>query len=298
MRVAVTGAGGMLARAVVPALEGRGHAVLALPRAAADVTVPESLDGPIAAFAPDWVCHLAAFTKVDDCEADPAHAMRVNADGAAHAARAAAACGAAILAVSTDYVFDGTGTRPYREDDPAAPVSAYGASKWAGEQAVRAALPRHAIVRTSWLYGQGGPNFVDTILRKARAGEPLRVVDDQRGSPTWTHDLADGLARLMEAQGTGTFHCTNTGDCTWYDLAAHVLSRAGVATTLSRTDTASFPRPAKRPAYSVLDPTRFEQVTGHRMPPWRDAVDRYLQSIAPAAVPASRGITGAGKDAR
>ena len=296
MRVAVTGAGGMLARAVVPMLEGRGHAVLALPRAAADVTVPEALAPPIAAFAPDWVCHLAAFTKVDDCEATPDLAMRVNAEGAANAARAAAASGAAILAVSSDYVFDGTGTRPYREDDPAAPVSAYGASKWAGEQAVRAAHPRHAIVRTSWLYGEGGANFVDTILRKARAGEALRVVDDQHGSPTWTHDLAEGLARLMEAGATGTFHCTNSGSCTWYDLAAHVIGRTGLTASLARTDTASFPRPAKRPAYSVLDNARFEQATGHRLPTWQDAVDRYLQSTAPAAVPASRGATGAGKD--
>jgi dTDP-4-dehydrorhamnose reductase len=280
VKVVVTGAGGMLARAAIPALETRGHAVLGLTRADADVTLLEPLTAAVARFHPDWVWHLAAFTQVDECESRPDHAHLVNALGARHAALASAACGAALLAVSTDYVFDGEGTRPYREYDAAAPRSVYGASKWAGEEAVREVQPRHLIVRTSWLYGRGGPNFVDTILRKARAGEALRVVDDQRGSPTWTRDLAEGLARLMETGQAGTFHCTNTGDCTWYDLAALALERAGVRASLARTDSAAFPRPARRPAYSVLDHQFFEHVTGHRMPPWQDALSRYLESEA------------------
>jgi dTDP-4-dehydrorhamnose reductase len=283
VRIAVTGAGGMLAQALVPRLESRGHSVLGLARKDADVTSMDSLAPPIAAFRPDWVAHLAAFTKVDECESRPDHAFLVNGTGARNAAQAAADCGAAVLAVSTDYVFDGAGRTPYREYDAVAPRSVYGASKWAGEEAVREVQPRHVVVRTSWLFGQGGPNFIDTILRKARAGELLRVVDDQRGSPTWTHDLAEGLTLLMESGQYGTFHCTNAGDCTWFDLATHALERAGITGALERTDTASFPRPARRPAYSVLDHQAFEQVTGHRMPHWRDAVDRYLQSHVPAA---------------
>ena len=283
MKIAVTGAGGMLGQALVPRLESRGHTVLGLARTDADVTSMESLAPPIDAFRPDWVAHLAAFTRVDECESRPEHAYLVNATGARNTARVAVECGAAVLAISTDYVFDGESRTPYREDAPVAPRSVYGASKWAGEEAVREVQPRHAVVRTSWLFGHGGPNFVDTMLRKARAGESLRVVDDQRGSPTWTQDLAEGLALLMESGHYGTFHCTNAGDCTWFDLAAHALQRAGLSVPLERTDTASFPRPARRPAYSVLDHQAFEAVTGHRMPHWHDAVDRYLQSRVPAA---------------
>jgi dTDP-4-dehydrorhamnose reductase len=274
----------MLARALVPALDAAGHAVLAPSEGTFDVTRPAGeLAVTVADWRADWVVHLAAFTRVDECESRPETAMAVNAGGARHVAEAARAAGAGVVALSTDYVFDGRGSRPYREDDPAAPASVYGRSKWEGEQAVRAATPRHQIVRTAWLYGEGGPNFVDTILARARAGQPLRVVDDQRGSPTWTADLAEGLVRLLGSGRTGTFHCTNRGDCTWYDLAAHVLRRAGLDTPLERTDSAGFPRPAPRPAYSVLDPGGFEAATGWRMPHWSDAVDRYLGSAAAAA---------------
>jgi dTDP-4-dehydrorhamnose reductase len=282
----VTGARGMLAQALLPALARAGHLVMAPDEAEADVTRPEKLRAAFADARPDWFAHLAAFTRVDDCESQPEHARLVNRDGSRHVAELARASGAGMLALSTDYVFDGRGTRPYREDDPAAPQSVYGRSKWEGEEAVRATLPRYLIVRTAWLYGRGGPNFVDTILRKARAGESLKVVDDQRGSPTSTEDLAEGLVRLLAGGRTGTFHCTNSGDCTWYDLAAHVLARTGLSTPLDRTDTAGVPRPAPRPAYSVLDPGRFEAATGWRMPGWRDAVDRYLrqtQALSPAA---------------
>ena len=276
MRVLVTGAAGMLGQAVMPALRAGGHVALGMDLPELDVTQLEPLQRAVRDFHPDWVFHLAALTKVDECEVRRDEAFRVNGEGARNAALAAAAAGAALIALSTDYVFGGDATRPYREDDPARPQSVYGASKWAGEQAVREVHPRHDIVRTSWLFGPGGPNFVDTILERARGGNPLRVVDDQRGSPTFTFDLAQGLLRLMTAAQPGTYHCTNSGDCTWYDLAAHALARAGLGVPLERTDTASFPRPARRPAYSVLGNARFEQVTGWRMPAWQDAVDRHL----------------------
>jgi dTDP-4-dehydrorhamnose reductase len=276
VRVLVTGAAGMLGQAVMPALATAGHEALGLDLPELDVTRLEPLQRAVQGFRPDWVFHLAALTKVDDCETRRDEAFRVNDLGARHAALAAAGAGAALLALSTDYVFDGTATRPYRESDAASPRSVYGASKWAGEQAVREVHPRHVIVRTSWLFGPGGGNFVDTILAHARAGERLRVVDDQRGSPTFTRDLAQGLLRLMVAAAPGTYHCTNSGDCTWYDLAAHAVACAGLTVPLERTDTASFPRPAKRPAYSVLGNAAFEQATGWRMPAWTDAVERHL----------------------
>jgi dTDP-4-dehydrorhamnose reductase len=266
----------MLARALLPALESAGHQVRALNRQQADVTSLKPLRAAIEPFAPQWVVHLAAFTRVDDCERDPDLAFRVNGLGARNAALAAAACDAAVLAISTDYVFDGRATRPYREYDPIGPLSVYGRSKWAGEQAVREVAPRHVIVRTSWLYGAGGTNFVDSILRKARHSEPLSVVDDQRGSPTWTEDLARGLVGLIAAAEYGTYHCTNRGDCTWHELAEHVVARAGHDTPVLRISTRELARPATRPAYSVLDGSWCEHVTGHRMPHWKDAVDRYL----------------------
>ena len=282
MKVVVTGAAGMLARALLPQLSAAGHEVRTLGRAEADVTRFPMLRAAVEAFAPQWVVHLAAFTRVDDCERDVDLAFRVNGLGARNAALAAAACDAALLTISTDYVFDGRGSRPYREYDAAAPMSVYGRSKWAGEEAVREVAPRHVIVRTAWLYGAGGANFVDSILRKARHGEPLAVVNDQRGSPTWTQDLATALVRLVAAGEFGTYHCTNGGDCTWHDLAVHVVKRAGHDVPVQRIATKELARPAPRPAYSVLDTSWCEHVTGMKMPHWKDAVDRYLAN-GPAA---------------
>jgi dTDP-4-dehydrorhamnose reductase len=268
----------MLATAVVPALETAGHEVLELARSDADVTKAGALTHSLKMFQPDWVFHLAAFTRVDDCESQPDRAYAVNTLGARNTALAAAGCGAALLLVSTDYVFDGRATRPYREYDAAGPQSIYAASKWAGEQAVREAHARHLIVRTAWLFGRGGHNFVDTIHRKARAGEPLKVVDDQRGSPTWTQDLAQAMVRLAALNAFGTYHVTNSGDCTWWELAHYLVGRAGLALPVERTSTADLARPAARPAYSVLSNHLYECVTSERMPHWQDATDRYLKS--------------------
>jgi dTDP-4-dehydrorhamnose reductase len=156
--------------------------------------------------------------------------------------------------------------------------------------AVREVTSRHVIVRTAWLYGHGGTNFVDTILARARKGEPLRVVDDQRGSPTSTSDLAQALLKLAGAGQYGTYHCTNAGECTWHDLAVHALARAGLAAPIERIDSATLARPARRPAYSVLSNLMFEHVTGHRMAHWQDAVDRYLGggAVAPRATEEGR----------
>jgi dTDP-4-dehydrorhamnose reductase len=183
--------------------------------------------------------------------------------------------GAALMHLSTDYVFAGDDPAPRREYDPPAPRSVYGISKLAGERAVCEVQPRHLIVRTAWAYGHGGPHFIAAILRKARAGEPVAVVDDQRGSPTFTHDLAAQLVRLLAAGQYGTYHVTNSGVCTWFDLASLVLSSSKLPAP-TRTTTAALGRPAPRPAHSGLSNLLAERVTGAMMPSWEDAVGRYL----------------------
>jgi dTDP-4-dehydrorhamnose reductase len=289
VKALVTGAGGMLGRALVPALERGGHQVRALTHADADITKLAALERAAAEFRPDWVFHLAAFTKVDDCERQADHAFLVNGLGARNAALAAASVGASLVHVSTDYVFDGAKLSPYREYDDTGPLSVYGASKLAGERAVREVLPRHQIVRTSWLYGAGGPNFVDTILAKARAGDALKIVTDQRGAPTWTEDLADALVRLAVTGQYGTYHVTNDGFCTWHEFAVFFLAEAGIPTEVGTTDSLRFARPARRPANSTLSNLLYQQVTGHRLPDWQDAVRRYLHSRAAAASGAVKG---------
>ena len=276
MRVLVTGAGGMLAQAVVPALGRAGHEPIALTRAELDVTDAARVRAAVADAHPDWVFHLAAFTDVDGCESRADHALRVNGEGAGHVAAAAHEAGAAVLSISSDYVFAGDDPRPRRESDPVGPVSAYGRSKLAGEEAVRAANPRHLIVRTAWLYGHGGRNFVDTIRERALAGAPLAVVDDQRGSPTWTVDLATALLALMETSAAGTLHATSAGDCTWHEFACEICAQVGARVEVARRSSTELARPAKRPAYSVLDTSRLRQLLGRELPHWREALARYV----------------------
>jgi dTDP-4-dehydrorhamnose reductase len=273
--VVLTGAGGLVARALIPALEGAGHDVLQLTRADADITDLASLRHPLAIFKPEWIVNLAAYTKVDEAETHADRAYLVNALGACNVALASLEVGAALMHLSTDYVFAGDDPAPRREYDPPAPRSVYGISKLAGERAVCEVQPRHLIVRTAWAYGHGGPHFIAAILRKARAGEPVAVVDDQRGSPTFTHDLAAQLVRLLAAGQYGTYHVTNSGVCTWFDLASLVLSSSKLPAP-TRTTTAALGRPAPRPAHSGLSNLLAERVTGAMMPSWEDAVGRYL----------------------
>ncbi len=280
MRLLVTGAGGMLARALVPVCESRGHTVTAHTRASLDVTRCEAVRAAVRESAPDWVVHLAAYTDVDGCEKDPDRAFVVNGLGARNSAMAAFEVGAGVMALSSDYVFDGRTREPRREHDIVGPLSQYGRSKLAGERGAREVNPRHLIVRTSWLYGAGGRNFVDTILARARSGQPLAVVDDQRGSPTWTGDLAVALADLLDRGEYGTYHVTNSGDCTWHEFAEAICREAGTPAEIRRITSEELARPAMRPAYSVLDPTWFEHVCGRRMPHWQDALGRYLRQSA------------------
>ncbi len=256
MRVLITGAGGQLGQDLVAAFEPDWD-VVAAPRQELDVTDRDQVLGAITALAPDAVVHAAAWTAVDACEGDPDRAYAVNALGSRHVADGCRRAGAYLCAVSTDYVFDGTAPGPYREWDQTNPRSVYGRSKLAGEQEVLGGVPGAAVVRTSWLCGAGGPNFVKTMLRLAAASrDEVRVVDDQHGCPTFTADLASMVRRLVAGRLPGLWHVTNQGATTWWGLARAVFDAAGFdAGRVVPIATADLdpPRPAARPANSVLD---------------------------------------------
>jgi dTDP-4-dehydrorhamnose reductase len=251
VRILVTGAKGQLGVELLDVLA-HDHDVVGLDLPEMDITKPEA-KRVIADSRPAWVVHAAAWTDVDGCERDPERAYLVNGDGTRRVAEACRAIGAGLLYLSTDYVFDGRKGAPYVETDPVGPLSAYARSKVAGEEAVRAVAPRWAIVRTAWLFGVSGKNFVKTIVEKAAAGGPLRIVDDQVGSPTYARDLAGALAHLVSRDLTGIYHVTNAGSCSWYAFARAILKEAGFAhVEVTPMTTAELNRPAPRPAFSVL----------------------------------------------
>jgi dTDP-4-dehydrorhamnose reductase len=212
----------------------------------------------------DLVVNCAAWTDVDGAEEHEDEALRINRDGARNVAEAAGA----VVYVSTDYVFDGTKRAPYVESDPVNPMTAYGRTKLEGERATAAANPRHFIARTSWLFGPGGKNFVETMLA---LGPEVRVVDDQVGCPTFTGHLADALVRLAGTEEYGVHHVAAAGSCSWFEFAREIFARAGSDTRVEPCTTADFPRPAPRPAYSVLESER-----GNRLPTWQEGLDAYL----------------------
>lgn len=278
VKALITGARGMLAQAVREEFERRGHEVVALDRAGLDVTDAGEVRATLREVGPDAVVHCAAYTRVDDAEAEEAEAHRVNAEATAHLAAAAREVGARLVYPSTDYVFDGRGTIPYRPDSPTNPINAYGRSKLAGEAA---ALNNgdHLVVRTSWLYGAGGKNFISTILDRARTGQGLRIVADQRGSPTWTGSLAAIIAELLERGApAGVYHGANVGETTWHDFALEALRLAGIETMVEAVTTDAFPRPAARPAYSVLDTSATAAVVGE-ISGWREALAEALPGL-------------------
>jgi dTDP-4-dehydrorhamnose reductase len=235
---------------------------LALARAELDVTDRPAVRDAIGP--DDLVFNCAAWTDVDGAEEHENEATRVNGEGARNVAEAAGA----VIYVSTDYVFDGRKREPYLESDPVAPMSAYGRSKLAGERATAEANPRHFVVRSSWLFGPGGPNFVETMLS---LGPDVRVVDDQVGCPTFTGHLAEALVQLAGTEDYGLHHMAASGSCSWFEFAREIFAQAGTDTRVEPCTTDEFPRSAPRPAYSVLASER-----GHRMPDWRAGLDAYL----------------------
>ena len=277
MRVLVTGAGGQLGREVVDVCMAAGDEVIACDHAALDVADRDGVLQTVAAAGPDTVIHAGAWTNVDGCEADPDQAYRVNALGTRHIAEAARMAGARVVYVSTDYVFDGRGDRPYHEWDATNPVSVYGRSKLAGESALG---PGDTIVRTSWVCGRHGHNFVKTILGRAGAGQQLTVVDDQHGCPSFAEDLAAMLRRLAVARLPGTFHVTNSGTATWFDLARATFTAAGLdAGRVTPITTAEFPTPARRPAYSVLDNAALRLQGLPLLRDWHEPLERLVKEL-------------------
>ena len=275
MKVLVTGASGQLAHALRQTWVG--HELLLPEEALLDLGNPKAISSVVAQVRPQVVVNCGAFTQVDRCESEAELARRINGEAVGWLAEACEAQGAMLIQISTDYVFDGTGHRPYREDHPTNPVSVYGRTKLEGErQAARCS--RHLIARTSWLYDAWGKNFLNTMLNAAAQGRSLRVVDDQRGAPTTCRALARQLRAAAEEGWQGTVHATCQGETTWYGFAKAIFHRKGITADLSPCTTADYPTPAQRPAYSVLDGGRRRSLGSDLMPDWMEALEEVIQT--------------------
>lgn len=272
MRILLLGANGQVGSELRRVL--RYHDVVAATRPGFDITGP-SIEDKIVACKPQLVIHSAAFTKVDDAEANPELAMTVNGRGTKWVAQGAVRARARLIYLSTDYVFDGTQSEPYTENDPVNPVNVYGRSKLMGEKEALAACPRTLVVRTSWVYGIHGHNFVKTILKLCSTQSELRVVNDQFGSPTYARDLAVVTAGLIEKDAVGIIHAAGEGACSWYDFAGAILDLTGQTCRLVPISTAESNRPAPRPHYSVLATSRL-RLHQLSLPPWRNGLQRFL----------------------
>jgi dTDP-4-dehydrorhamnose reductase len=273
MKVLITGAGGMLGRDVVLAAGNAGHDVVGFGHTELDITDPAALGAKFELERPDMVINCAAWTDVDGAEEAEEAALEVNGTAAGNVAAAAAKVGASVVYVSSDYVFDGSKGAPYVETDQTAPLSAYGRTKLAGEEATAAANKRHFVVRSSWLFGIGGSNFVETMLRLASTQNEVLVVRDQVGSPTYTWHLAYGIVRLIEGVEFGIHHMAAGGACSWYDFAREIFDQAKVECLVLSATTDMLGRPAPRPAFSALDSQREHAI---ELPPWRDGLSAYL----------------------
>jgi dTDP-4-dehydrorhamnose reductase len=279
LRALVVGADGQLGQALVRLLGER--VVWSGGRDKLDIRDAPDVAALVSSVAPDVVFNASAYNKVDAAETERDLAFAVNASGPAHLADACASAGALLVHVSTDYVFDGTATRPYVEDDAAAPLGAYGASKLEGESRVLGAPCASLVVRTSGVLGAGGSrgkggSFVERILARARSGEPLRVVNDQVFAPTFATDLAAGLVALVGAGARGLVHVTNQGSCSWHELAVESIALAGLHVPVEAISTASLGLAARRPAYSVLDGSRYRSFGLEPLPPWKESLARLV----------------------
>ena len=279
MQILVTGVKGQLGYDVCRVLAARGIAYRGVDIEDFDITDRDATLQYVADCRPDAIVHCSAYTAVDRAEDDADACMRVNTDGMKHLAEAAAAVGAKLLAVSTDYVFSGEGTHFYLPDDPTAPRSVYGISKARGEELVREILDRHFIVRVSWLFGKNGNNFVKTMLRLAQTRSELTVVCDQIGSPTYSLDAARLMVDLILSDRFGTYHVTNEGVCSWAEFAAEIMRQSGSATVIRPIPSSEYPARAPRPANSRLSKDKLECEGFARLPHWKDALARYLDEL-------------------
>ena len=277
MKWLITGAAGMVASDLTRALTERGEDVVALSKSDLDITSSRLVQQAVGDARPDIVVNCAAWTRVDDAETNEAAANAINGSAVELLAHAINRIGARLIHLSTDFVFDGTKRAPYEINDKTSPLSAYGRSKLLGEIAASHA-EKHVVLRSSWLFGKSGPNFVEAIRRQIVKGtNPLRVVDDQRGRPTYTPHLAEAIIRIAHSDANGMMHYADEPECTWFDFAKAIVEELGGDVTVKPVTTAEFPRPATRPAYSVLSTERYERVTGVRPDSWRDGLREYLE---------------------
>lgn len=278
----MTGAAGLLGRQIVRFFS-RDSVLRATDKEECDVTSLPEVRREVGEFSPDLVIHCAAYTAVDRAETEPEAAFLLNETGTRNVARACREGGALLVTYGTDYVFDGTGIRPYREEDEPNPISVYGQSKLAAERALAEESQEWLLVRTQWLFGPGGPDFVSAIFRKAARGEVLRVVDDQIGCPTLVSDLAEATGRLVKAGARGIVHFSNSGRTSFHEYAVFLLAKAGKSTVrIEPVKTADIPKelyPAPRPPHSVLDKTRYSRITGAMPRAWEDAAGEFLDSF-------------------
>lgn len=274
MKVMILGASGLLGRALMR--EWSEDEVVGLSSRAVDIRDAAKVREVVETMRPEWIVLAAAYTDVDGCESHRDRAFAVNRDGAVHVAEAAKLVGAKLLFLSSDYVFDGKKTSPYEASDPRNPQSVYGRTKAEAEVRLLEVLPECCVARTLWLFGMGGKCFPETILKLASSRPALDVVNDQRGCPTYSVDLARGIIQLCRKGASGVVHATNTGDCSWFEFAREIVSAAGLTTEVRPVSTQQMARPAPRPAYSVLSAASMNQ-WGIVLPPWQDALRRYLR---------------------
>jgi len=285
-RMLVIGAKGMLGRDLIQALRRSFGApnrpewdLIGWDLEEIDIRHEGSTISKIESLEPEIVINAAAYTDVDGCESRGDEVYSVNAEGMKHVAMGAKRCGSRVVYLSTDYVFDGRKGEPYSEEDPPNPLSVYGMSKWKGEQYLQALIQESLIVRTQWLYGRHGKNFVASVLRQAREKKILSIVDDQTGSPTYTVDLSGAIVSLVQSKSSGIFHVANRGFCTWHAFGQSILKFSGIeGVTVQPISSKALGRPATRPSFSVLDTGKFEQKTGLGLRPWEEALKDYLMT--------------------
>lgn len=276
MKILVTGSNGQLGKEIIARYSAE-HELILTDYDTLDITDGAAVSSFLSSAKPEAVIHCAAYTNVDGAESDFDGAFRVNVVGTQNIAAGCLVTGARMVYVSTDYVFDGQKKEPYREFDKANPQSVYGQTKWLGEKMVRQIIGRHYIVRTAWLYG-GGNNFVRTMINLAKKNDSLRVVNDQIGTPTSTTELVKAIFALLKSDAFGTYHATCQGHCSWYNFACEIFRQTGQNVQVTPVSTAEFPRPAKRPAHSMLDNYMLRMTVGDPMCGWQEALAEYINS--------------------
>lgn len=280
MRFLVTGVKGQLGHDVMEELALRGHEGVGVDVEEMDITNAQTVERVIKGAQADGIIHCAAYTAVDAAEDEPEVCCKVNADGTENIARVCRELDLPMMYISTDYVFDGEGERPWEPQDTCNPLNVYGKSKYLGEVAVQKYLERYFIVRIAWVFGVSGNNFIKAMLNKAKTTDKVNVVDDQVGSPTYTRDLAVLVVDMMETDRYGIYHATNEGICTWYEFAKEIFDQAGIPMEVTPISADEYPAKARRPHNSRMDKDKLDEAGFRRLPPWQDALKRYLEVIS------------------